>query len=185
MNISTSQVWLDEADTIYARRNGRLRAIEMAGTPDKACSVKKGELHTPAQSDALGVMGEIAACKLLGYDYQDESVYVPFAKKVNGYLPASCKQPDIAGKFEIRRIESIGNRLVIQTKDIEAGAICIAAYVHHKDENGKVVSSSGLVTFRGWYYAEDAAKRTWYYENGAYRIPQRKLHPMADLKAAV
>ena len=182
--ISTSQVWLDEADTIYARKNGRLRAVEMAGAPDKACSVKKGELHTPAQSDALGIMAEVAACELLGYDYNDNTVYVPFAKKLNGKLPPECKQPDIAGKFEIRRIESIGNPLVVQNKDVEAGAIVIAAYVHHKDENGKVKSTSGLVTFVGWYYAVDATKRWMYWSGGAYRIPQHKLHPMSTLKAA-
>lgn len=177
------EVTLTNRELRLAHQWGTERAFVMQNKNNKAGyapgNQKTGFIHTAVQSETLAIAAEIAGCKLLGFDYMNPDVYTAVAYlDANGNLPASCKQPDVAGVYEIRRVERHGYPLRMWKKDVDAKAYVIKAHVEHMHLETGFIKPTGLVTFEGYAWAP-----TDYYKG---RISQgvshrHALRPIEDI----
>lgn len=110
---------------------------------------------TPLQNNILGLAAEVAVCKFLGLDYMDQDVYLGFVPRERY---AELKQPDIAGRYEVRSVRKPDNPLAIRTKDVKAKAIVVHTYVPHSLKTGweKKVHINGWVSAEaGWTFGTE------------------------------
>jgi hypothetical protein len=149
------EVELSKEELALAYEWGKQRAAIMANAWNKAGYArgkKKGSTHhTAEQQEALAIAAEIAGCKLMSVDYLDPDMYTAVAHlDANGHLPASCKVPDVAGIWEIRRVETASAPIRMWRKDKTAGAYVLSAFVEHTHLDNGRITPTGKVTFLGW-----------------------------------
>lgn len=178
MNVTLTNKELD-----LAHKWGQERASIMAHKQNKngypAGTQKGGRTHTAVQAETLAIAAEIAGCKLLGFDYMNPDVYTAVAYlDANGNLPASCKQPDVAGVYEIRRTELEAYPLRMWKKDVKARAYVLKAQVDHRHLDNGRIKPTGLVTFHGYAWAP-----TDYYKGRIHNgvSSRHTLRPVEDL----
>lgn len=125
----------------FISKTGAARHEEMKSVANIADYDPKRMSLTPLQSDKLGVMAEAAVAKWLGYDITNTplSVWPSFVPKedLKKYTDGDVNHNGV--KYEVRRIERLGNPVPIRKKDIEAGVIIIQVYVPYtKKSNGRI-----------------------------------------------
>jgi hypothetical protein len=88
---------------------------------------------TEYENNILGIAGELGVVKALGLSPFDESIWLPFVTE-DRY--DELKQPDVAGKYEVRSIRKPDNPLAVRTKDVRAGATLVLTYIPHSKYTG-------------------------------------------------
>lgn len=162
-----------------ARSLGLLRSNENEGTNDIPDYDKERFNLTSLQNNCLAIMGEMAALKYLGFD--EEVLENQRTEIWAGYVPKGeyhlLKQPDIAGKFEVRTCRKRSNPVPVRWKDVQAKAIILHVYVDFDwDKTGTKVIPTGEVDILGWADAEEDWKtgKVPGYSMGDTRIVERR-----------
>lgn len=108
---------------------------------------------TSAQANLLGLIVEVALCKVLDVDYTDPAKFVAFSKNY-----ADFQKPDVLGKYESRRANKKSSPLPVRKKDlITPGTIIVQGYAHYKqDEKFGRITNYGKVEWNGWLEAGEA-----------------------------
>lgn len=129
------------------------------------------------QNNVLGIAGELGVVKALGLNPFDENVWLPF---VMPERYSELKQPDIAGKYEVRSIRKPDNPLCVRTKDVKAGATLVLTYIPHSLETGwePEVHIKGCIDAQE---AWDLGTVPTYSSGDSRVVPQDLLQPLAGV----
>lgn len=107
---------------------------------------------TSLQANFLGIIVEVALCKLLDVDYTDPEVYCAFSEDKKDF-----KKPDVLGVFEARRANKEYSPLPVRKKDKDAKSIVVQGFAPYVqlEKHGKI-ANYGEVHWTGWMCADDA-----------------------------
>lgn len=110
---------------------------------------------TSLQANFLGIIVEVALCKVLGVDYANPEVYCAFSEDKKDF-----SKPDVLGVFEARRANKEYSPLPVRKKDVEANAIVVQGFAPYiqLEKHGKI-ANYGEVHWTGWLPAEEAWKK--------------------------
>lgn len=188
--MSRETVTLSNEEMRMAGSLGVMRENENKGRRDIADYDQKRFNVNSLQNNVLGVMGEMAVAKWMGFGED-----VLNNKRVDiwaGFVPTSdyhlLEGPDIAGKVEVRACRKRSNPLPIRWKDVEAEAIIIHVFVDFDwTDNGTKVKPTGEVEILGWADAKEDWKTgtipSW--SMGGARVVNRRPIATLDLEGLV
>lgn len=181
--LDVPQEWvieLEQDDIDLAGIVGRYRSKEMASVADKPGYSKIG-YHLNWQNDMLGAALEVAFVRRMQRNPLDNSVITLWEPRGS----RNKYQPDVLGKYELRRVEHFGTGVKMKAKDVESDAYVISGIVDHvcSPETGEVILT-GRVTFLEWQNAvEDYPKS--HFSNGLRVCTPLKRRTMDSLPLIV
>lgn len=136
---------------------------------------------TSLQANLLGIVVEVALCKVLDVDYTDPAKFVAFSKNY-----ADFQKPDVLGKYESRRANKQTSPLPVRKKDLDQDVIIVQGYAHYQqDEKLGRIYDYGQVTWNGWLEAEAAWELgtvpSWSKNGNSKVVELKHIKAMEDL----
>ena len=172
----------------FIANTGEARHIEMRGVGNIAAYNNNAATLTPLQADRLGVMAEAAVAKWLGLDITNLplDIWPSFVKKedLKKYNNGDVFHNGI--KYEVRRVEKLGNPVPIREKDIEAGVIIIQVYVpYSKKANGRITipTEAIIVGFCNTTSDYESGWKPWWRKDNITRVNDPR--PIEELREEV